>query len=190
MSRKSTASEFADDKHCAQAEEFLLELGRFAVAFERVCEAMRHAILLIFQSEGLNHQGLAQVVIGDKASAELQVLLGALFTELRGRNDEADFKAVQRLLKEVKDLTENRNIAIHSAWRFGNNASYAEMYAATIRPRTRQNKGAVPIIQGMSAQYLRHLTEQATGLQVKLQRLQHCISQRGLKVAKELSKPL
>ena len=70
-------SEFADHKHRAQAEELLLELGRFAVAFERVCEGMRHAVLCIFESEGLLHQRLAQVVIGDKASAELQVLLGA-----------------------------------------------------------------------------------------------------------------
>ena len=190
MPRKSPVSEFADEKHRAQAEEFLLELGRFAVAFERVCEAMRYAILFIFQSEGLNHQGLAQVVIGDKASAELQVLLGALFAELRSRNDEADFKAVQNLLKEVKDLTENRNVAIHSAWRFGSNSSVAEMHAATIRPRTKQNKGAVPIIQGMTAQYLRQLTEQSTVMQVKLQRLQRCICQRELKVATELSKPL
>lgn len=68
MSSTNAPSEFADDAHRAQAEEFLLELARFAVAFERVCEAMRHAIVLTFQSEGLKHQGLAQVVIGDKAS--------------------------------------------------------------------------------------------------------------------------
>ena len=87
MSGTSAFSEFTDDKHRAQAEELLLELGRLAVAFERVCEGMRHAILFIFQSEGLQHQGLAQVVIGEKSSAELQVLLGALFAELRGRTD-------------------------------------------------------------------------------------------------------
>lgn len=80
MSQERSLSEFANDEHRAQAEEFLLEHGRFCIAFERVCEAMRYAILWIFQSEGLKHQGLAQVVIGDKSSAELQVILGALFT--------------------------------------------------------------------------------------------------------------
>ena len=190
MSRKLMGSEFADDKHRAQAEELLLELGRFAVAFERVCEGMRHAVLLIFQSEGLKHQGLAQVIIGDKASAELQVLLGALFAELRSRNDEADLNAVRSLLKEVKALTEQRNVAIHSAWRFGKNAAGAELYAATVRPRTKQNEGAVPVVQGISARYLRQLTERSAALQVKLQRLQYCIVQSNLKVATELSKPV
>ena len=94
MSQNTTFSEFADDEHRTQAEEFMLELGRFAVAFERVCEAMRHTVLLIFQSEGLQHEGLAQVVIGDKGSAELQLLVGALFTELRSRTDDADQMAV------------------------------------------------------------------------------------------------
>jgi hypothetical protein len=190
MPSKSTFSEFSSDEHRAQAEELLLELGRFGVAFERTCEVMRHAILAIFQSEGLQHQGLAQVVIGDKASAELQVLLGALFAELRGRTDEADLAAVQGLLKEVKDLTEERNIVIHSAWRFGKNAAFAELYATTIRPRTKQNKGAVPEVHGISAKYLRQLTARSTALQVKLQRLQYAILQEGFKVAAELAKPL
>mgnify|MGYP001160699638 FL=1 len=181
-------SEFANDEHRAQAEELLLALGRFAVAFERVCEGMRHAIMLAFQSEGLQHQGLAQVVIGDKTSAELQVLLGALVGELRARTDEADQKAVHALLKEVKELTEARNVVIHSAWSFGQNAAFAELYATAIRPRTKQNRGAVPEIHGMSAQYLRQLTETSNALQIRLQRLQNCIIRDDLKVATELSR--
>lgn len=190
MPRKSAFSEFADDKHSAQAEELLLELGRFAVAFERVCESMRNAILCIFQSEGLKHQGLSQVVIGDKASAELQVLLGALFAELRARIDEADLKAVHGLLAEVMELTKQRNVVIHSSWRFGNNAAFAELYATAIRPRTKQKRGSVSEVHGISAQYLRQLIAQATALQVKLQRLQYCILQQDIKAATELAKSL
>lgn len=129
MTSASTKSEFADDRHQLQAEGLLLEHGRFCVAFERVCEAMRHSIVLIFLSEGLAHEGLAQVVIGDKASAELQVLLGALFSELRGRYKDDDQRAVQDLLKEIAKLTEARNLVVHSAWRFGKNAAFAELYA-------------------------------------------------------------
>jgi len=190
MSRKQDFSEFADDEHKAQAEELLLELGRFAVAFERVCEGMRNVIVCIFQSEGLRHQGLSQVVIGDKASAELQVLLGALLAELRARVDEVDLKSIHSLLAEVMDLTKQRNVVIHSAWRFGNNAAFAELYATAIRPRTRQKKGAVPEIHGISALYLRQLISKAAELQVKLQRLQYCVLQQGFKVATELAKPL
>jgi hypothetical protein len=190
MSGDPAFSEFADDEHRVQAEELLLELGRFAVAFERVCEGMRHAVLCIFESEGLLHQRLAQVVIGDKASAELQVLLGALFTELPNRADKADQSAVQALLKEVKNLTESRNTVIHSAWRFGKNAAYAELFATSVRPRTKQNKGAVPVVQGISASYLKELTERSNALVVKLQRLQDCVVQKSLKVADELASPL
>jgi hypothetical protein len=188
MPGKSPFSEFSDDEHRAQAEEFLLELGRFAVEFERICEAMRNVVLFIFQSEGLKHQGLAQVVIGDKASAELQALLGAFFSELRSRTDEADLKAVRELLKEVKDLTEERNRVIHSAWRFGKNAAYDELYAASIRPRTKQNKGAVPEVNGISASVLRQLIKRSKALQVKLHRLQYCIVQSGFKVSVELER--
>lgn len=181
-----TFSEFADDEHRAQAEELLLELGRFAVAFERVCEAMRQAIVMIFRSEGLTHQNLAGVIVGDKASAELQVLLGALFSELRARNDAADFKAVHDLLRDVKQLTEERNTVIHTAWRFGNSATIGELYASAIRPRTKQKQGAVDEVWGMSASYLRRLICRSVELQAKLQRLHYCILERDCKVAVEL----
>ncbi|HBP90602.1 MAG TPA: hypothetical protein DD706_23275 [Nitrospiraceae bacterium] len=190
MSTKDTFSEFSDDEHRAQTEELLLELGRFGVAFERVCEAMRHTVLSIFHSEGLKHQGLAQVVIGDKGSAELQTLVGALLFELRRRVNKEDMKAVQILLKEVKELTEERNVVVHSAWRLDQNGAFAELYATTIRPRTRQTKGAVTEVHGISARYLWRLTARSSGLQVKLQRLQTAILQKGLKIHTELSKPL
>lgn len=179
-------SEFANNSHQIQAEEFLLEVGRFAVAFERVCEAMRNSIIYIFQSEGLQHQGLSQVIIGDKASAELQVLLGALFSELRAKHDDDDRKIVQILLVEVMSLTEQRNVVLHSAWRFGKNDAFAELYATSIRPRTKQKKGAVPELHGLSASYLRDLTKQATAVQAKLQKLQYCLAQSGFKVSVEL----
>ncbi len=165
MSDTPAFSEFADDEHRAQAEEWFLELGRFTDGFERVCEGMRHTIVCMFQSEGLQHPGLAKVVIGEKSSAELQVLVGALFAELLGRTDEADLEAIRALLKEVKMLTQARNVVIHSAWRFGPNAASSELYATAIRPRTKQNTGAMPEIQGTSAPYLRHLMRQSSNLE-------------------------
>lgn len=190
MTTSRPFSKFADDQHQAQAEEFMLELGRFGIAFERVCEGMRSVILDIFQSEGLKHQGLSHVAIGDRASAELQVLLGALFTELRARTDEEDQKAVRALLKEVKELTEARNTVIHSAWQFGRNAAFAEMYATSVRPRTKQTKGAVPKLHGLSANYLRQLSNTCKRLQVQLRRVQYSVAQVGFKVSTELARPL
>jgi len=93
-------------------------------------------------------------------------------------------------LKEVKELTERRNVVIHSAWQFGKNAAFAEFYATSIRPRTKQTKGAVPELQGVSASYLKQLNAAAKGLQIRLRRLQYSIAQQGFKVSKELSDPL
>ncbi len=183
------SAEFANDEHRAQAEELLLELGRFAIAFERVCEGMRNAILVIFHSEGLKNQGMAKVVIGDKASGELQVLLGALFSELRARTDNQDCEALHSLITEIKDLTERRNTIIHTAWRFGNNAAFAELYASAIRPRVKQKQGAVSEIHGISAGYLRELVVKATEIQEKLRRLTDWVSKPDLTLADELAKP-
>jgi hypothetical protein len=102
-------SEFKDDQHRQQAEEILLTFGRFTVQFERVCEAMRHAIMFLLRCQGLRNQGMEQVIIGDKSSAELQVLLGALCNHMPTWNDD-DRSAVKQMLKEVKYLTEQRNI--------------------------------------------------------------------------------
>lgn len=190
MTDKNSFTEFADDEHRAQAEELLLELGRFGVAFERMCEGMRKTIVAAYMSEGLEHQGLAHVVIGDKASAELQVLVGAVYAELRARLDDDDQKAVQNLLKDVKEITEERNVVVHTAWRFGGSAAFAELYANAIRPRTKQKSGAVPEIHGISAEYLRSLTVRANTLEVLLKRLHDATIRVDLKIAVELRRPL
>jgi len=185
----ATFSPYADDEHRAQAEEFMLELGRFAIEFERVCEAMGHTVLSIFHSEGLKHQGLAQVVIGGKASAELQVLVGALFSELRARFTGEDRTAVRKLLSDVKDLTERRNDVLHTAWQLGTAAREFELMAVAIRPTTAQTKGAVPKLHGLSASYLRTLSQRARELQVYISRVQTCVLQQGFVPALMLSAP-
>lgn len=182
-------SEFADEKHRGQVEEFLLELGRFTIAFERVCEAMRYAIMFMLRSEGLKNQGMEQVIIGDTASAQLQVLLGALYAELPNQS-KPDAAEVKYLLKEVKELTEKRNVVLHSPWQFGSEAAEAELHVGTVRYKTKQNQGSAPEIHEFSSQYLRDLTTRLKVVQVKMQRLQYCITQSGFSVAVEFGKPM
>lgn len=187
--RPPSCSLFKDDKHREQAEEILLALGRFIVAFERVSEAMRYGIMFALRSQGLNNQGMEQVMIGDTASAQLQALLGALFNHLPGQDDE-DRNSVRSLLAEVKALTEQRNIAVHAAWRFGGNASEFDLYGVAIRQRVKQNSGAHSEVHGISASHLDELTEQAKAAQVKLQRLHICMNQSSFKVSTELRRSL
>jgi hypothetical protein len=182
-------SEFKDAKHREQAEEILVALGRFTVAFERVCEAMRLGIMFALRSQGLNNPGMEQVIIGDTTSAQLQVLLGALFNHLPGQDD-GDRGSVRSLLQEVKELTERRNIALHAAWRFGDGASECDLHAVAIRQRTKQNSGAHSEVHGISAAYLDELTEQAKAAQVRLQRLHICMNQSSFKVSTQLRRSL
>lgn len=181
--------EYADDKHREQAEEFVFELGKFVLAFEHVCDSMRYIIMFMLRSQGLSNQGMEQVIIGDKASAELQLLLGAIYSELPNQ-DEDDRKAVKGLLKEIKEIAEIRNILLHCSWNLGNQAADHELYAATVRFRSKQNSGSRAEVYGYSSSYVRTLSRQLCNIQVLLQRLQYCVAQNGFKVSTEFSKPM
>lgn len=180
---------FADEKHQSQAEEFIMELGKFVLAFERVCDVMRYLIMFSLRSQGLNNQGIEQVIVGDKAAAELQILLGAIYCELPGQ-DESDRMCVKNLLKDFKEITEKRNILLHSSWNLGNGAGDQQLYAATIRFRAKQNSGAGTEVHGYSASYIRDLSNELERVQVLLVRLQYCVTQTGFKVSSEFAKPL
>ena len=163
--------------------------GNFVIEFERVCDVIRHIIMFALRSQGLKNQGMEQVIIGDKAAAELQLLLGALYFELPDQ-DIDDRKEVKKLLKDIKELTEKRNILLHSNWNLGTKASENELYAATVRYRAKQTKGASVEVQGFSASYIDKLSLEAKRIQVLLQRLQYCVCQTGFKVATEFAKPV
>jgi hypothetical protein len=182
-------SEYNDDNHREQAEEILLTFARFTVQFEIVCEAMRMAIMFALRSQGLKNQGMEQVIVGDTVSSELQLLLGALCSHIPGWDD-ADRLAVKQLLKEVKVLTEERNVVVHSAWRFGDAASEAKLVAVAIRQRTKQNSGAAADVQGVSASYLESLIHRLKACQILLHRLTTCINQPTYRVAPDFARPM
>lgn len=180
---------YADEKHQTQAEAFIFSLGSFTLEFERACEAMRYIIMFMLRSQGLNNQGMEQVIVGDKAAAELQVLLGALYFELPNQ-DQEDQKAVKILLKAIKELTERRNILLHNSWSFGDTAGEEELIAAAIRYRAKQTKGGEAEVHGYSSAYLDGLAAEAKRIQLLLQRLQYCVCQNGFKVSTEFAKPM
>jgi len=183
-------NKYKDERHQEQAHEFLKELGEFVLSFERVCENMRHAIMFMLRSQGLNNQDMAFVIVGDKTSSELQVLFGALFMEMPNQ-DEDDKKCVKELLKRIKKITEQRNILLHSAWDLGHQASWdKEILAVATRFRTKQNTGADIQPHGVNPSYLRELGLELTSIQVLVERLLYCISQPQFKVSTELNKEI
>ena len=135
-------NKYKNKKHEEQANEFINELGKFVLSFERVCESMRYAVIFMLQSQGLSNQDMAFVIVGDKSSAELQMLVGALYMEMP-KQDEEDRKTIKALLKRIKDVTEKRNILLHNSWNLGESESWGtEILAVATRFRTKQNAGA------------------------------------------------
>ena len=188
--------EFADEKHKEQAEEFLLSLGKFTLAFERVCAAMRYLIMFMLRSQGLKNQDMEQVIIGDRRAWDLRELLGALYVELP-HQDEDDRKAVQGLLKSIAGLAKDRNELVHSNWDLGTEGAEEEFAPGTLRFRKNPTKGAVIEESWASASYVNELIldvngqiQEAKRVQVLLQRLQYCICQTGFTVATEFGRPL
>lgn len=181
---------YKNKTHEAQATEFIMELGEFVLAFERVCELMRFAVVFLLQSQGLNNQDMAYVIIGDKSSAELQVLLGALYMEIPEQDDE-DRNTIKELLKRIKKVAEQRNILLHNSWNLGESESLGEeIMAVATRFRTKQNAGSSIEPHGVNPSYLRELSMELTAIQVLLQRFFVCISHPKHKVSIELNKEI
>lgn len=182
-------SEFADRKHREQAEGFLLSLGKFVLAFERVCAAMRNLVILVLRNQGLKNQGAEQVVIGKPGAKDLQRLLAALCAELPGL-DEDDCAAVKDLVACIDKLITERNLLVHSDWHLGVEADENELKAVSFKFKATPSRGAFIQEHWRSPSEVQEWTRNARECQVRLQRLQYCVNQTGFKVAAELRKPL
>lgn len=175
----------ADQKHQDQIDQLMLSLGKFVVEFERVCAAVRNLIVFTFHREGLKNQALSQVIIGDKAAAELRTTFGALFEELANQ-DKEDKKVVQSLLGRFDKLSSVRNNLLHSEWYLGNEAGDKELEAIIVKFRTKQTKGAEcrqkPITPTLIDKYAIEARKQL----VLFNRLSTSIVQNGIKVSVHL----
>lgn len=182
-------NEFRDEKHREQVEAFLLALGRFVLAFERVCAAMRNLVMLVLRKGGLTNQPMAQVIISKPQAKELRELLAALFLELT-HLDEDDRMVINKLINSIDKLTTERNRLVHSDWHFGVEAAETKLTAASFRFRATPSLGASFEEQWQCASEIEQWTLKAKECQVLLQRVSYCVNQSGFKIATECGKSL
>lgn len=99
------------------SEEDLLfnAIGRFAVAFEMVCDEMRACITSALETNGLKNRELTEVVVADLTAEPLRRLLGAVFAVMWAKDTDAKSK-VSKLLKRIQELTSARNRILHGRW--------------------------------------------------------------------------
>ena len=106
---------YDNQEHEIKAKEVLAGLGEFVIAFERVCAEMRSCVLCTFRREGLQNQGLSQVIVNKAAAETLRFTLGGIYSELRGQDAE-DQQIVKSLLARIDKLGTTRNQLLHAEW--------------------------------------------------------------------------
>lgn len=180
--------QFATESDQDGVDEFLMTLGKFVIAFEQICDSMRYVIMFSLRSQGLANQGMEQVIIGGKAAAELQVLLGAIYQQLPNQ-DKDDRASVTKLLKEIKTITEERNVLLHSCWQFGIEGEERLLSAITLKFKPCQNSDSTFKAYNCAASDIHILSVRLEGIQTQLQRLQACVTNNKAKVSTELAKP-
>jgi hypothetical protein len=191
MATVEKLSEYESPEHEEKATALLAELGRFIVAFERVCVGMRGCIYAAFHKEGLRNQGLSQVIVNGQAAAALRTLLGAIFAELKDQ-DEDDKACVKSLLKEIEALAARRNSLMHAEWHLNYDYEGAtdEFYALAHKPSTSQRNGACDECIDVNKDSLTASIEDAKRAQVLLRRLCYCLAQKGFKVSTEFARSM
>lgn len=176
----------ADKKHEEQIDELMKSLGKFVVEFERVCATVRHLIIFTFQREGLKNQSLSQVVVGNKATAELRFLFGALYSELRDQDDD-DRKIVNSLLNRFDKLSTKRNILLHSEWFLGDEAGEDELAALIAEYKAKQKSGTEFKIEEMPPTIIDKYAYEARKQLVLFRRLTTSLLQSGYKPSEYLN---
>jgi hypothetical protein len=176
----------ADEKHEEQIDELMKSLGKFVVEFERVCATVRHLIIFTFQREGLKNQSLSQVVVGNKAAAELRFLFGALYSELRDQDDD-DRKIVNSLLNRFDKLSTKRNILLHSEWFLGDEAGEDELAALIAKYKAKQKSGTEFKIEEMTPTIIDKYAYEARKQLVLFRRLTTSLLQSGYKPSEYLN---
>ena len=183
--------QYSNHEHELKVKEVLVGLGEFVIAFERVCAEMRNCISCAFSREGLQNQGLSQVIVNNLAAEALRTTLGGLFFELRGPDAE-DKRAVKGLLARIDKLGTARNKLLHAEWYLNDDYENVsdEFIALAFKLKANQNKGAYALKTPVMKSTLDDYVKDATEIFVLLRRLTICLNQKGGKVSEMLSKPL
>lgn len=182
---------YDNEEHEIKAKEVLAGLGEFVIAFERVCAEMRSCVFCAFRREGLQNQGLSQVVVNKAAAETLRSTLGGIYSELRGQDAE-DQKIVKSLLARIDKLGTTRNQLLHAEWYLNYDYEHAndEFTALALKHNAGQNRGAYSLKIPVTKASLDGHVKEATEILVLLRRLVICLNQRGFKASEMLSKPL
>ena len=159
-----------------QTEDLYAALGRFAVEFEHVCNYLRVIIMTILNKEGLKNEQVMQILLADLTAEPLRSLVVSLIPQTH-KLSQTDKKIVSRILKNVQDLTKNRNDVLHGTWFIGwASVGETEFKNAPGLKFKKDKSGAATKSFNWTVGEFVELTEKATQLWGLLERLNGCIA--------------
>lgn len=183
--------EYESEDHREKATAILNRLGKFVVAFEDICAAMRSCLDCAFRREGLKNQSLSQAVTNGLSIFPLRRMLGSVFNSLNDQDDE-DQQCVNTLLQQIEKLAEQRNRFMHSEWYLNYDYDNADdkFVAMTLSLKSGERTGPTFATESISAAYLDDQITEAKKILVLLHRLGICLNQSGFKVHEMFAKPM
>lgn len=164
-------------------------IGRFAVAFEQVCAGMRSAIVLALERRGLANQPLAHLLVARQSARSLALLLTAIYHEFNP-DDTKGQESLKCAVKRIEKLIERRNQVIHAPWILGSLEQDSVDFPFVQALLFRCKKHGLQVEQlHYEPSDFNSLTDEATELQVYLQRLLICINQPRFKLSEMFDRP-
>jgi hypothetical protein len=160
-----------------QTAEQFAAIGRFIVAFEWLCTALRWGTAWALQREGLRNQGVSNILLNNKylTAGPLVALHDAILTEIGARKDPTQEAVFDQISKEFGCLTEVRNLYVHANWFIGwaNSASrdFSEIGGYKGNPSKKSGDGIIGVPEKIGdildkverAETLLHLINRAHG---------------------------
>lgn len=164
------------DKYEQQTKDMYVAVGKFAVHFEHMCQALRSGITFMLHAHGLTNQQITTILLADLTAFPLQSIFSALIAESVKLTDESR-RIVNNIMKRCHKLTEERNDVIHNAWFIGWASPQDTNFSNTSAMKPHRNKkgGGYKVFKSTVEDFLQRVTV-VDELTVLINRLWGCIS--------------
>jgi len=163
------------DKYEQETKDLYAAVGKFAVHFEHMCQALRVGITFMLTKHGLTNQQVTAILLADLTAIPLQNIFSALIAESVKLTDESR-RIVNNIMKRCHKLTEERNDVIHNAWFIGWASPQDTNFSNTSAMKPHRNKkgGDYKVFKRTTEDFLQLVTV-VDELTVLINRLWGCI---------------
>ncbi len=159
-----------------QTAELYEAVGKFAVRFEHMCQALRSGITFMLQRHGLANQNVATLLLADLTAFPLQNIFSSVLAETVELTDDGR-RIINNIMKRCQKLTEERNDVIHNAWYIGwASPQQTDFHETTAMKPHRDKKGGEFKVFKRTAEDFLKLVDLADELTALVNRAWGCVA--------------